>query len=201
MRQMWKWMVGVAVAGVILSLPVHAQRGMGGPGFGPRWGAGPAGASQGQPAAPAALKEYLGLTDQQVQQLLDLRRQAAEDNRGVVEQIRAKRQELATLMQTANPDPAKAGQLLVDIRKLEDQRRARLDEFRTKALGLLTAEQKQKLAELEKALTLGPAARQAVGLGLIAPPRQGAGMMGGAGPLAPMRGARLRALRRAQGRA
>lgn len=173
---------------VALALPAHAQRW--GIGHGPAWVAAPEAAAQGQPPAPAALKEALGLTDQQMQQLLDLRKQAAEDNRAVVEQIRAKRQELATLMQAANPDAAKAGQLLVDIKKLEDQRRAKLEEFRTKALALLTAEQKQKLADLEKALTLGPAARQAVGLGLIVPPQGAPGMFGAPGRLAPIRGLR-----------
>ncbi len=125
-----------------------------------------------------------------MQQLLDLRKQAAEDNRTVAQQIRAKRQELASLMQAANPDAAKAGQLLVDIKKLEDQRRAKLEEFRTKALALLTAEQKQKLAELEKALSLGPAARQAAGLGLIVPPQGAPGWLGAPGRLAPIRGLR-----------
>jgi Spy/CpxP family protein refolding chaperone len=173
---------------VALALPAHAQRW--GIGQGPAWAAAPGPAAQGQPPAPAALKEALGLTDQQMQQLLDLRKQAAEDNRAVAEQIRAKRQELATLMQAANPDAAKAGQLLVDIKKLEDQRRAKLEEFRTKALALLTAEQKQKLAELEKALSLGPAARQAVGLGLIVPPQGAPGLIGGPGRLAPIRGVR-----------
>lgn len=181
--------IALVAAVALLAFPAYAQRWGMGPGTGPGWGAGPA-AAQGQPPAPAALKEALGLTDQQVQQLLDLRRQAAEDNRSVAEQIRAKRRELASLMQTANPDAAKAGQLLVDIKRLEDQRRTRLEEFRTKALALLTAEQKQKLADLEKALSLGPAARQAVGLGLIVPPQGAPGMMGAPGRLAPIRGQR-----------
>lgn len=190
MKQLWKWMSGTLLAAVAFSATLQAQ-GMGigmGPGRGPGWGMGPA--AQGQPPAPAALKEALGLSDQQMQQLLDLRKQAAEDNRSVAEQIRAKRQELASLMQTANPDPAKAGQLLVEIKKLEEQRRARLEEFRTKALAVLTAEQKQKLAELEKALKLGPAARQAVGLGLIVPPQGEPGLMGAPGRLAPIRSMR-----------
>lgn len=185
MKALWIWVTLMACAA--LALPAQAQRWGMGPG--PAWAA-PGAPAQEQPPAPAALKEALGLTDQQMQQLLDLRKQAAEDNRAVVEQIRAKRQELATLMQTANPDAAKAGQLLVDIKRLEDQRRTRLEEFRTKALSLLTAEQKQKLADLEKALTLGPAARQAVGLGLIVPPQGAPGLFGAPGRLAPIRGLR-----------
>jgi len=189
MKSLWKWMPVIALV-LVAALPLSAQ-GWAGPRGGRAWGAGPGWAAAGQnPPAPAALKEALGLSDQQMQQLRDLRKQTAEDNRAVVEQIRSKRQELAALMQSANPDPAKVGQLMVDIRKLEDQRKARVEEFRTKALALLTAEQKQKLADLEKALTLAPAARQAVGLGLIAPPQRGAGLAGRAGRMAPMRGAR-----------
>lgn len=188
MKTLWQRMAGLLLAGIALSATVQAQ-GVGlGPGRGPGWAAGRA--AQGQPQARAALKEALGLTDQQMQQLLDLRKQVAQDNRTVAQQIQEKRRELAELMRSANPDAARAGQLLVDIRKLEDQRRARLEEFRTKALALLTAEQKQKLADLEKALTLAPAARQAVGLGLIAPPQPGPGLMGAPGRLAPIRGLR-----------
>lgn len=186
MKQIWIWMTVAAVAA--LAMPAQAQRWGMGPG--PAWAAGTADPAQGQPPAPAALKEALGLTDQQMQQLLDLRKQAADDNRSVAEQIRARRQELASLMQSANPDPARAGQLLIEIKKLEEQRRARLEEFRTKALAVLNAEQKQKLTELEKALSLGPAARQAVRLGLILPPQGAPGMMGAPGRLAPIRGVR-----------
>lgn len=189
MKSLRNWMPVIVLA-MVAAAPLGAQ-GWAGPRGGRAWGAGPGWAAAAQnPPARAALKEALGLSDQQMQQLLDLRKETAGDNRAVVEQIRSKRQELAALMQSANPDPAKAGQLLVDIKKLEDQRKARVEEFRTRALALLTAEQKQKLADLEKALTLTPAARQAAGLGLIAPPQRGAGLAGQPGWMAPMRGAR-----------
>jgi Spy/CpxP family protein refolding chaperone len=189
MKSLWKWMPVIALA-MVVAAPLSAQ-GWLGPRGGAAWGAGPGWAAAAQnPPAPAALKEALGLSDQQMQQLLDLRKQTAEANRTVVEQIRSKRLELAALMQSANPDPAKAGQLMVDIKKLEDQRKARVEEFRTRALALLTAEQKQKLADLEKALTLAPAARQAAGLGLIAPPQRGAGLAVRPGRMMPLRGMR-----------
>lgn len=183
MRLLWKWIPVVALAAV--ALPATAQRMGRGPGFGPGW------AARAQtPPAPTALKEALGLTDQQVQQLTDLRMQVAEENRSIAEQIRAKRQEITELMKSANPDPLKVGQLHVDIKKLHDQRLAKLEAMRTQALALLTAEQKQKLAELEKSVTLARAARQAVALGLIAPPQPPAGAGPGRGPRAPMRNAR-----------
>lgn len=186
MKQLWKW-VPVVILAVVAALPAAAQ-GMGpGRGMGPGWAAGAQ-----TPPAPTALKDYLGLTDQQVQQLTDLRKQVAEENRSIAEQIRAKRQEIVELMKSANPDPLKVGQLYVDIKKLNDQRLAKLETLRTQALALLTAEQKQKLADLEKYMSLAQAARQAVALGLIAPPQPpvGAGAGAGFGPGAPMRNAR-----------
>lgn len=175
MRHSW---IGIAVLALIFAAPSPAQpfgvgRGMG-RGMrmaGPQAQAGMAA----QPQAFTALKDALGLTDQQVQQLIDMRKQVAESNKTLAEQIRAKRQEIADLMKSANSDPAKIGQLHLDIRKLQEQRLARLEQLRTQALTVLTAEQKQKLADMEKALTSARAARQAAALGLIAPPQPRAG--------------------------
>ncbi|MFZ5927093.1 MAG: Spy/CpxP family protein refolding chaperone [Acidobacteriota bacterium] len=188
MRYAWIGIAALALVFVILT-PASAQPlGMGpgarfagpraGIGLGPGAGAGLAA----QPQAFAALKDMLGLTDAQIQQLIEMRKKAAEDNKALAEQIRAKRLELAELMKAANPDPARIGQLQLEIRKLHEQRLARLEQLRTQTVTVLTAEQKAKLADLEKALTLGRAARQAVGLGLIAPPQPAPGAGLGIGP-------------------
>jgi len=177
--------LSAALLALVLAVAASAQ-GMGyGPGFRPCI----AGAAN-APATPqlTALKDYLGLTDQQVQQITDMRRKAAEENRTLAEQARTIRQQIADLMKSANPDPARIGQLHLDLRKLHEQRLARLEQVRTQALTVLNAEQKQKLADLEKALSLGPAARQAAALGLIAPPQRGAGA--GAGRPFGLRGMR-----------
>lgn len=160
-----------------LAAPAAAQPFAPGPGAGfaaPGVGAGPGmgAAWAARPEALAPLKEALGLSDAQVQQLIDLRKKAAEDNQAVAGQIRAKRQEIANLMKSANPDPAKIGQLHLDIQKLHQQRLARLEQLRTQTQTVLTAQQRTKLADLEKALSLAQAARQAAGLGLIAPPER-----------------------------
>lgn len=188
MRYAWIGIAALALLFVVLA-PASAQPFGMGPGagaVGPRAGMGMGpGAGAGlaaQPQAFAALKDALGLTDAQVQQLIEMRQKAAEDNKAVAEQIRAKRLELAELMKAANPDPAKIGQLQLEIRKLHEQRLARLEQLRTQAMTVLTAEQKAKLAELEKALALAQAARQAVGLGLIAPPQPAPGAGLGIGP-------------------
>jgi Spy/CpxP family protein refolding chaperone len=164
------------VSAALLALVVAAGGSAQGMGYGRGFRPGIAGAANAQTAPPlTALKDYLGLTDQQVQQITDMRRKAAEDNRTLAEQARTIRQQIADLMKSANPDPARIGQLHLDLRKLHEQRLAKLEQVRTQALTVLNAEQKQKLADLEKALSLGPAARQAAALGLIAPPQRGAG--------------------------
>ncbi len=184
MRYAW---MGIAVLALIFVLlaPASAQpfgmgRGMGvmGPGAGVAAGTGPAA----QPQAFVALKDALGLTDAQVQQLIELRQKVAEENRALAEQIRAKRLQLAEMLKAANPDAAKIGQLQLEIQKLHQQRLARLEQLRTQTTAMLTAEQKAKLADLEKAMALGRAARQAVGLGLIAPPQTAPGTGLGIGP-------------------
>ncbi len=186
MRYAWMGIAALALVFVLLT-PASAQPfGMGrGAGFmGPGAGAGLGLAAQ--PQAFTALKDALGLTDAQIQQLIELRKKMAEENRTLAEQIRAKRLELAELLKAANPDPAKIGQLHLGIQNLHQQRLARLEQLRTQTTAMLTAEQKTKLADLEKAMVSARAARQAVGLGLIVPPQPVPGTGAGAG----MRGAR-----------
>lgn len=126
-----------------------------------------------------ALKDALGLTDTQVQQLRDLQRQRAEAARPTMEQLRANRKALAEAMQAQSPDEARVGQLMVDGKKMRESMRAAGEEYRVKAQALLTPEQKAKLAELQQAGRKAGAARQAMGLGLLEPPR-------GMGQRAPM---------------
>lgn len=117
-----------------------------------------------------AVKESLGLTDTQVQQLRELRRQRAEAARPAMEQLRQNREAIAEAMKADNPDAARVGQLMVDGKRLRESMRGSGEEYRAKAQALLTPEQKTKLEELQKAGRRGGAARQAMGLGLIEPP-------------------------------
>lgn len=118
-----------------------------------------------------ALKSALGLTDTQVQQLRDLRKQQAEAAKPTMDDIRAKRQALAEAMKSATPDSALVGQLMVDIRKLGDSLKGARDEREAKALAILTPDQKTKLAVLQEAQKLMPAVAQATALGLLEPPQ------------------------------
>ncbi|MGC4053022.1 MAG: periplasmic heavy metal sensor [Paludibaculum sp.] len=163
-------------------------QGPGGPGF-RRNGMGP---RQMQPAGSTdALKQYLGLTDAQVQQLRDLRKQQAESQRPAMEQIRDKRQQLRDAVRAASPDSALIGQLTVDIKKLTESMQANRTDLQAKAQALLTPDQKTKIAALQEAQKLMPAAGQATALGLLAPPAGQVGMGAGAGMMARPRAGRM----------
>lgn len=157
-----------------------AQGPMGG-GMGPRSGMRGPGA-----AGTAALKTYLGLTDAQVEQIQTLRKQRAEAMQPEAAALRAKAQELRQLMQSANPDPAKVGALTVELKQLRDKAAAARSILNDQIKAVLTAAQQAKLKDLEAAAKLGPAVRQAIGIGLIeAPEGQGMGSAGmGMGPMA-----------------
>ncbi len=135
------------------------------------------------PPAPSldALKQYLNLTDQQVQQLLDLRRQEAEAVRAIREQILTKRQTLREKLQAGAP-AQEIGTLNLEIHQLHQQVLTIHEQYHQKALAILDASQQQKLAQLEEAARLMPAIGQARALGLIArqTPAWGCGL--GPGP-------------------
>ncbi len=149
-------------------------QGPGGPGGQrhPGWPMGAGMARQGANLGNAgALKAALGLSDAQVQQLRDLRKQQAEEAKPTMDQIRAKREALAEAMKSATPDSALVGQLTVDIRKLGESLRNGRGERSSKALAILTPDQKAKLTALDEARKLMPAAGQAAALGLLEPPQ------------------------------
>lgn len=149
---------------------------------GPGFGLGP-GAAAGTPPAPTALKEFLGLTDTQVQQLIGLRKSLPDVMKPFAEQIREKQQALREEMQKTNPDPAKVGQLMVEVKQIREKMQAAREKLDDQAKALLTPAQKTKLAQLEAAQKLAPAIRQGVGLGLLdGPAGEGARRGDGAGP-------------------
>jgi Spy/CpxP family protein refolding chaperone len=160
-----KMFVLVLLSGVLLAQPPVGR------GFGMKARRGAALQREAMARNMDALKDTLGLTDTQVQQLRDLRRQRAEAARPTLEQLRANRKALAEAMQAQSPDTARVGQLMVDRKKLRESLRAAGEDYRGKAQALLTPEQKAKLAGLQQAGRRAGAARQAMGLGLLEPPR------------------------------
>ena len=130
---------------------------------------------QGQPGL-AAVKGTLGLSDQQVQQLVQLRKDEQQALQPVREHMREKRQAFQAARQAANPDPAVIGQLVIDMQGLQKQVQTANLDYHNRALALLDSPQQTKLKELDQAARTERAAiRGATVLNLLLPPMQGRG--------------------------
>lgn len=133
-----------------------------------------------------AIKKALDLTDQQVQQLTQLRRQEAEVLQPIRQQIREKSQALREAMANPNPDPALVGNLTLELRNLRQQVQQINQEYHQKALAVLTSEQQTRVENMAKAsrrmAQMGPALRGATLLNLIPPPPPAAGGPGAPAP-------------------
>jgi len=171
----------VLCSGLLLAQGPMGRRG----GLGPRGVVAERQAAGQAMAGAGALKDYLGLTDAQMEQMRTLRREQAEQVRPEAQAVQAKAQELRKEMQSSTPDAAKVGQLTVELKQLREKAIAERSGFSDKARAVLTPDQKAKLQALEEAAKLAPAARQAAAMGLITPPRAGT-MEEGAPPQGPM---------------
>jgi Spy/CpxP family protein refolding chaperone len=117
-----------------------------------------------------ALKEYLGLTTFQVEQLVQILQEKTQAAQEIYRQISLKQAELNNLLNSGSRDVNRIGQLTLDIHTLRIQAPPSNSEYRQRALAVLTADQKLKLSALEQALRLNTPAYQAVTLNLIDPP-------------------------------
>ncbi len=116
------------------------------------------------------LKQFLALTDAQVDQLKQVQQQKQQAEQQIWQQISAKYQELETLLNADAKDPVRIGQLMIEIRTLQKQLPLSPDPYRQQALNVLTPEQRQKLPTLDQAIKLAPAAQEAVSVSLIDSP-------------------------------
>jgi Spy/CpxP family protein refolding chaperone len=126
-----------------------------------------------------ALQAFLGLTDQQMTQLRQMRQQQMQAERPAMQQINSKQRELNQLLATPGADPAAVGKLMIEIANLRKSAPQPGRTLQNQALAVLTPEQKTKLTQLQEAQKLIPAINQATMLGLIEPLERPAGM----GPL------------------
>jgi Spy/CpxP family protein refolding chaperone len=126
-----------------------------------------AGLGPGRDVGAGALKEYLGLSDAQVQQIREIAKQQAEGVKPIADQMREKANALREEMKKESPDQAKVGQLSVDLKNLREQMKSKRAARGDSISAILTPEQRTKLKALEEAAKLGPAVRQAAALGLI----------------------------------
>jgi Spy/CpxP family protein refolding chaperone len=142
-------------------LSLGAAQGRGGPGM-----PGPMGPPPGPPRLDA-IREYLGLTDDQIQQIQRVRQDAIESNRTVAEPLREKERNLRALVESGTADAAAAGGLTLEIEALRTRMRDLADTVQQNVLALLSAEQLTRLGALQEAAKLRPAVDQASGLGLL----------------------------------
>ena len=126
-----------------------------------------------------AVKKILDLTDQQVQELLDLRQSNGEKVRGLMTQMRDLEKQRRDLLQSSNPDPAQVGALVLQLRSLQQQVQAAQMSYRDGALAILTETQKQKVAQIQEALRLAPQAGPLAAFGLLEGPGPGGPSPGG----------------------
>jgi hypothetical protein len=119
------------------------------------------------------LKGNLGLTTFQVEQLVAILREKTEALLETYKQLAQKEAELHSLLTSGSQDLNRIGKLTVDIHNLRTPPSPSNNQYRERALAILTPDQKTKLATLEQALRLIPPAYEAVTLNLIdgPPPR------------------------------
>jgi len=125
------------------------------------------------PPGVDALKNYLNLQDAQIQALQQLRQQEIQATQALFAELVGKQQSLREQLDRGSTDAAALGKLLLEIEAVRKRLVQSHETFRSQALGLLTVEQKTKLAALEEARKLEPAIRQAEALGLLNPPDPG----------------------------
>jgi len=146
-RTIW----ALAVAAFALTGVASAQFGFGkGLGLGLCW------------VAPEALKQQLGLTDEQVKKLTELRTEHLKKVSKIAAELAAKRAELGTLWLSDKPDEKRVKELTEQISKLQAELATERMNFQLEVRKILTPEQLGKLPLLRG---FGP------GLGLGLGPR------------------------------
>jgi len=131
----------------------------------------PSGSRWGTPNLDA-LKSFLLLSDQQVQDLTALQATFRDTVKPIYQQIMTDQKQLKQEMGKASPDSSVMAQLLADIKNLRSQIKSKRDGLQPQMLALLSDSQKGQLANLQQALSLQQAAHQATALGLVEAPQQ-----------------------------
>ena len=116
------------------------------------------------------LKQYVGLSDAQLEQLRSLLNEKTTAQQEVYRQIAVKQTELNTLLSGGSRDVSRIGQLTLDVHTLSTQAPPSADTWRQRALAILTPDQRTKLVPLDQAIKLSSPAYQAVMFTLIDAP-------------------------------
>ena len=111
-------------------------------------GAGSGTALAQNPLKAEMLKNQLGLTEQQVDQLQVIGGKYRADILPLEQQLKVKNQALRAALDTAQPNAAIVGQIVIEQRVIRKQLNQRNGQLRRAIFAVLTPAQKQKLAGL-----------------------------------------------------
>jgi len=89
------------------------------------------------------LQRTLNLSGSQVSSIRQLAQSRREAFRPIREQARPKVEQLMTLLQQTNPDPAAVGRVVIDLKGIHQQARAKQNDFEKQLLSLLNPTQQQ----------------------------------------------------------
>ena len=133
---------------------------------------------------PDAVISALNLTPEQVTALQENQRAEREATRPILQAIAELGKQLRQEMSQDNPNPAVAGQFLVDMKSKREEIKTTAGQFQAQAVAILDDNQKAALAALEQTRQAQPALHQAGSLGLTSsgPGGRGKGGFGGRGP-------------------
>lgn len=129
------------------------------------------------------LKEAIGLSDEQLSKINDVRQANRDEIREIFQATRENGMQLREEMQKDSPDAATVGQLMIDSRSGPKRAAAKHRELSATLRGVLTEEQSSKLAELGNDPASRMAQMQARWLGLTERPERESGR--GFGPRGP----------------
>jgi DNA repair exonuclease SbcCD ATPase subunit len=114
-----------------------------------------------------ALAQYLNLSPSQTEELQTLQNRYIEEIQAIQEEIREKKARIKAELQSEFPDANLIGQLMIDIKKLNEEKMTVKAKYNEPALAILRPEQVRLLGPLKTALRLIRVARQAVHFNLI----------------------------------
>ncbi len=114
-----------------------------------------------------ALAQYLNLSPSQSEELQTLQGRFVEEIKTIQEEIREKKARIKAELQNEFPDANLIGQLMIEIKKLNEEKMTVKGKYNEPALAILNPEQVRLLGPLKMALRLIRVARQAVHFNLI----------------------------------
>ena len=116
------------------------------------------------------VKSVLGLTDEQITQLKQFQQDKMAATQAFYAKMSEKQKDLNQLLESNSTDATQIGKLMLELTQLRKQPAPGGVDIHEKAVGILSAEQKAKLAKLDEALKMRGAADQATQLALLNPP-------------------------------